>query len=424
MNESGFTGDELIFRHVYGRLVARLTARFGANRLELVEDAVQEALLNAVETWGRKQTPEKPEAWLYKVAQNRILDRLRQVKRRKESSFIDETEDFDEAQLLTAFADSTVHAKPNSSSEEFLSMLERCCDDALPAKSQWVVALKLLCGFSTKEIAQRLFISEENVQKRLERGRSHLDNSSKNEPAADGSTTSDPSHLLHTLYLLFLEGFHSTAIDTPIQRELAEEALRLVTMLCDDPKRSHGDAWALQALLRFHWARIDSRVQNGQILLLEEQDRSLWRRDQIQLAYLCLYRSSTDPKRGRYHIEAAIAAEHCAAPDLSATRWADIVQYYIALERIAPSPYNLIGQAIALSYAEGIEVALKFLREQRPPSWLNGFHYWEASFAQIIERSADPSQALEHWERAAELCPYEREKKFYQTRAQKLRPPQ
>jgi RNA polymerase sigma-70 factor (ECF subfamily) len=268
--------------------VTVLARRVGVRHLELVEDAVQAAMMTALSTWTAQGLPSDPGAWLYRVARNQLLGELRRESGRLRI--------LEQASPGLAGEDdgSPAFFFPGEVRDDLLRMLFICCDDAIPRESQLVLALKTLCGFSTGEIALRLFTSEANVHKRLGRARDRL-----REAAPTGETP--PLEALRSrlpgvhevLYLLFNEGYLSAHTELTIRRELCEEAIRLATLLADHPVGQAPETFALLALLHLHAARLGARIDgDGGLLLLEEQDRSLWDRDRIGVGAMWLARAA------------------------------------------------------------------------------------------------------------------------------------
>lgn len=371
------------FRHEYGRLVAMLARRVGVHHLDVVEDAVQNALLAAVESWPKGATPENPSAWLYSVAYKQCAGELRRRTRRDElgerfglhvTSEADETE--------AAFLAGDVR-------DDLLRMLFACCDDAIPVESQLVLALKTLCGFDIREIAERLFTTEGNVYKRLARARNRL---RELEFELEDLTTSELAARLRAvqaiLYLIFTEGYLSSHANGPIRRELCDEARRLTEVLAIHPVSATPETFALLALMFLHSARLPARQDgSGGLLLLEEQERALWDRKQIQLGLLWLGLSAQGDVFSRYHAEAGIAAEHCLAPSFAETRWNRIVECYDLLDRVAPSALHTLNRAVAMAEWRGATRALSMLEGLEPPTWLTGSHLWSAVLADLHRRA-------------------------------------
>jgi RNA polymerase sigma-70 factor (ECF subfamily) len=387
------------FRHELGRLVSILSRRFGHHRVELCEDAAQNALLHATQSWASKM-PDEPGAWLYRVAHNYVVDELRREKR-------------DERYL----SDVRVDYAEQEVQDDVLRLLFVCADPAIAPESQLVLALKTLCGFSIEEIAIRLFQSEDAVNKRLQRARARLREHAEMQPV-------DPARVhgvLHMLYLLFNEGYSSAEADRLIRRELCDEALRLALMLKEEPGGAIPEVDALVALMCFHAARFDARVDGmGGLLLLEEQDRSRWDQELAERGLSHLVKSGRGESMSRYHVEAAIAAEHCLAPSYAKTNWAEIVRLYDVLERIAPSPLNLLNRAIALAEWKGPDVALAALEAIEVPSWLLGYYLWDATLGELHRRRGDRDQALAHTKRALRVAPTNPEKALLERRIEKL----
>jgi RNA polymerase sigma-70 factor (ECF subfamily) len=387
------------FRRELGRLVSVLSRRFGVHRLELCEDAAQAALLQATRSWC-SQMPDEPSAWLYRVAHNYVLDELRREKR--DERYL--------AEVQVDFAEQGVH-------DDVLRLLFVCADPVILPESQLVLALKTLCGFGIGEIALRLFQSEDAINKRLQRARARLREHAEVQPIDPGRVAS----VLHMLYLLFNEGYSSSQADRLIRRELCDEALRLALMLKEDPKGALPETDALVALMCFHAARFDARVDGwGGLLLLEEQDRSLWNRELVQRGLAHLTRSARGEKLSRYHTEAGIAAEHCLAPSYAQTNWEQIVGLYEVLEQVAPSPLNTLNRAIALAEWKGADVGLAELEALQVSSWLLGYYLWDATLGELHRRRGDRARALAHTKRALAAAPTNPEKALLERRLKRI----
>ena len=389
-----------------------LTRVAGIKHVEVVEDAVQTALMSALTAWTAKDLPEDPGGWLYRVAHNRLIGDLR-----RESGRL---------RLLDRAAhdpaeDSEASAPPYFAGEvrdDLLRMIFVCCDDAIPPESRLVLALKTLCGFSTAEIALRLFTSEANVHKRLARARDRL----REEPPA---VQTPPLETLRSrlpsvygvIYLLFNEGYLSAHAEQAIRRELCDEAVRLATLLAEHPVGAVPETFALVALMHFHTARLGARVdETGGLLLLEEQDRSLWDHERIHLGAKWLERAASGELFSRFHAEAGIAAEHCLAPSFRDTRWKEIADLYAMLESIAPSPLNTLNGAVAVAEWQGADAGLALLEGLAPPAWLAGSYLWDAVLADLHRRAGNAETSRQHRERALASAPTEAVRKLLQRR--------
>jgi RNA polymerase sigma factor (sigma-70 family) len=402
---------EHFFRHEYGRLVSTLSRKFGFQRIAAIEDAVQSALLTALTAWALKGLPDEPSAWVYRVAHNQMIDGVR-----RESAG-------QRAQERAEAPGERVEALDPRFEQELpddqLRMLFVCCHEGIPAESQLVLALKTLCGFSTGEIALRLFTSEVNVHKRLSRARERMRELAPDldAPSELASLQSRIDGVQRVLYLLFNEGYHSAHSDQPVRRELCEEAIRLCRLLVEHPVGDTPASRALLALMYLHAARLGGRLDSaGQLRLLAEQDRTQWDAVLAAEGARWLRLAAEGDVFSRYHAEAAIAAEHCFAPSFGQTRWLEIADLYAMLEKLAPSPLHTLNRAIALAEARGPRAGLSLLQSVRPPSWLAGYYLWDATFGELHRRAGELDRAREHLTRALAAAPTEAERTLLRKR--------
>lgn len=399
---------EPLFRREYARLVSTLSGQVGIDHLETIEDAVQSALLTAVEHWPRSGKPDNPAAWLYRVAYNQLMSDLRHVRHRSQP-FTDQTE--------AALAPDTEPNKTRLTGEiqdEELRMLFVCCDPSIPAESRLVMALKILCGFNVREIAIRLFMSEAHVYKRLQRGRERLRQTPQ--PLVDIT----PEHysprlgdVQRVLYLLFTEGYLSSRVETSVRRELCEESARLTHRLEGHPIGQTTTTMALLALMHLQLARLSARQDGtGGLLLLEEQDRDQLDKHQLQEGLAWLARSASGDDFSRYHAEAGIVAEHALAPTYEATRWDRIAGHYAHLEHLAPAPLHRLNRAVAVAEWQGPQAGLALLTGYHAPAWLTQSYLWEAVLGDLHSRCGNVDQARIHQETALRTAPNETTKKL------------
>lgn len=376
------------FRHQYTNLVASLSRKVGVQHLSYIEDAAQTALLKAWTLWQSQVSP-NPEAWLHRVSYNALLDALRKDKR------LTSNLDWDSADLALGTEDADNIDKELHTDDDLLHLFFICCDPKIPQASSLVLVLKILCGFSIKEISLRLFISEANVYKRYQRARDQLKKSAAyfNTLSANDSTERLNS-VLKVLYLLFSEGYLSYSQDEAIRQDLCEEAIRLTTTLLKKPLFQKPTLFALLALMHLNLARLSSRLgQCGELLLLEEQDRSLWNQNLIAQGFYFFSQSAEGDNLSRYHLEAAIAAEHCRAKSFSATNWQSICGYYQQLEAIAPSYLYRLNRCVALAEWQGAESGLALLEYEAPPTWAAQSHLWLAVSADMHRRCGNKEEA-------------------------------
>jgi RNA polymerase sigma factor (sigma-70 family) len=395
---------EHYFRHESGRLVSILSRRFGVHRVELCEDAVQTALLRAVQSWSQRGPPDDKSAWLYRVALNEVLGALRRAKRTDAC-----VENADQV-AADASTEEALYLEHEVRDDQ-LRMLFVCANPAIPRESQIVFALKILCGFSTEEIALRLFRSHDAIYKRLQRARSAMRECIQglDSPDIEEFSRRLPA-VLEILYLLFTEGYSSAQPDEMIRHEVCEEAIRLGLLLEEHPDGAVPETAALLALMYLNAARFDSRVDGaGGLLLLEEQDRTHWDRDLIHVGISYLHRAARGENFTRYHAEAAIAAEHCLAPTYKETRWDEIARLYQILEGVAPSPINTLNRSIAVAEWKGPAAGLALLEALDPPTWLLGYYLWDATLGELYRRCGNRERATTHLARALDAAPTQAE---------------
>lgn len=373
--------------------------------------------MTALTSWVATGRPDDPGAWLYRVAHNNLIGvlrkdtgRLRIVERTSRGST------FISSPPLPARFDQEVH-------DDLLRMLFVCCDETIPRDSRLVLALKTLCGFSTTEIARRLFLRQASVLKRLGRARERLRETPPEFDVLPLDALRPRLNGVHTvLYLLFNEGYLAAQPDRMIRREMCDEAVRLATLLARHPVGAVPETFALLALMHFHRARLEARVDGaGGLVLLEEQDRSLWDEGEIRQGAEWLQKSAEGQTFSRFHAEAAIAAEHALAPSFAQTRWKEIVDLYSLLDALAPSPLNALNRAVAMAEWQGPEAGLALLRGIDPPTWLLGFHLWDAVHGELERRAGREDRARPYLDRALASAPTEAEKRLLRRRLASLR---
>jgi len=377
-----------------------LSGRFGPQHVEEIEDAVQSALLVALERWPVESPPRNPTAWLYRVATNNLKDQLKTSPNRQR--LIEENVD-----TLRTDGDESIESMPGDIQDDMLRMLFVCCDPGIPRDSQIALALKTLCGFAVEEIATRLLTSESNIYKRLDRARRVL--KSPKMVSFDPGIEQIPKRLdaVHAvIYQLFSEGYLSSCDNLPIRKELCDEAIRLAELIANHPAGGRPDTFALLALMNLHRARMSARQNaSGGLLLLEEQCRSAFDKKRIATGLAWLEKSAFGDELTRYHAEAAIAAEHCLAFSFEETRWDRIVNSYSILNSIAPSPIHLMNQAVAVAEMEGADSGLAMLAQVNPPEWLADSYLWSAVSADLNARSGNMDEANTYQQRALHTAP-------------------
>jgi RNA polymerase sigma factor (sigma-70 family) len=397
---------EHFFRHEAGRLVSVLTRIFGWRHFDLVEDMVQATLADALQAW-RVCVPDNPSAWVHRVAKNKVLDALRRDKigRRVLSEWAAGRPTHDEG-LDQLFLDSEME-------DSQLRMIFACCHPHLARENQLALTLKALCGFSNAEIARALLVGEETIKKRLQRAtRDLIGRQVALEPPAAGELVSRLDSVHQVLYLLFNEGYSSSEGETAIRADLCEEAARLCHLLCSHPRCSTPSTHALMALMLFHAARLEARLDDrGFILLMEEQDRSQWDQRLIRRAQEFLNQSAEGTVISSFHLEAAIAYHHCTAKSCADTDWRAILRLYDALLTIHRSPVYLLNRAIVVAQIEGPHAGIRALDEARQDSALRHYYFLDATLGELYRRAGDLVRARQHLKAAREKTrsPFDRE---------------
>jgi RNA polymerase sigma-70 factor (ECF subfamily) len=398
---------EHFFRHEAGRLVAVLTRIFGWRNFELVEDMMQATLLAALQSWSHRGVPENPSGWVHRVAKNKILDALRrdQIGQRILGEWA-ATRPTQEEGLDFLFLDSEIE-------DSQLRMMFACCHPRLARANQLALTLKALCGFGNAEIARALLVGEETIKKRLQRAtRDLVDQQIALDPPPAGELVLRLDSVHQVLYLLFNEGYSSSNGETAIRADLCEEAARLCHLLCSQPRFSTPATRALMALMLFHAARLEARLdQRGSFLFMEEQDRGKWDQRLMHRAQEFLDQSATGTVVSPYHLEAGIAYLHCTATSYAETDWLAILRLYDALLTIHRSPVYLLNRAIVVAHLEGPQAGVQALDEAGQDPALRHYHLFEATLGELYRRSGDLGRARHYlvMARAKAISPFDQE---------------
>ena len=376
-----------LFRREAGRMVAGLTRIFGPAHLDLAEDVVQEALLQALRTWPFRGLPDNPAGWLVQVAKNRALDALR-----RNASLANKEEDI---RTWAAARD-----QEEMQMDDQLRLIFICCQSAVPAEARVALTLKTVGGFGVPEIARAFLAKEATVAQRLVRAKHRLQQARppfevpppRELPAALDS-------VLEVLYAMFNEGYSTHRGEELVRRDVCHEAIRLACLVTRHPALDTPKAHALAALLHLQGARLGSRVDSeGNLLLLSEQDRSIWDRGLIAAGFHHLDRSARGDELSVYHLEAGIAAGHIGEE----TDWPEILRLYDLLLELKPSPVVALNRAVALAMVEGPEAGLAALAPLR----LDDYYLLPATEGELQARAGHPHRAAEAFRRSLEMvCP-------------------
>jgi RNA polymerase sigma-70 factor (ECF subfamily) len=352
-----------LFRREVGRMVSRLTRIFGTHHLDLVEDAVQYAMLQALQLWAHKGVPDDPRAWMMEVAYNRSLDAVKGQGRLQ--SYQDEEELTQAIEALPGNAVELDQRFAVEVNDEQLALIFVCCHPALPRPASVALTLKVVCGFGVTEIARAFLASEISISQRLVRAKRLIREQRIGfEVPAPDALPARLDSVLEVLYLLFTEGYAPTAGDRIIKDELCAEAIRLAELLAENPAASMPECHALLALMLFQAARFPTRSDAaGDLMLLEEQDRSLWDQSMIARGMRHMERAASGERLTTYHLQAEIAGLHASTEQFEQTNWMHILSLYDLLIRMQSTPVVLINRAIALGQVEGPAAGLESLEQ-------------------------------------------------------------
>jgi RNA polymerase sigma-70 factor (ECF subfamily) len=395
-----------LFRHQAGQMVAWLTRVFGPAHLELVEEVVQDALVKALQQWPFSGVPENPAGWLFAVARNGALDVLR-----RNTSFTDR------AAAIAAELEPR-HPRfsdiPEAVKDDELRMVFMCCHPELPRDGQVALSLKTVGGFSTAEIARAFLTSEATVAQRIVRAKRTL---------RDHQITFDLPHpsvlaprlesVLEVIYLMFNEGYAAHSGEALVRDDLCREAIRLGRLVALSGTTGRPSAHALVALMALHAARIPARLSaSGEMVLLEDQDRSLWDSRLIALGFAHLERSIGGVERTVYHLQAAIAAIHAAAPAYDQTDWPAMLALYDDLLKVNPSPVVALNRAVVQARVEGTSAALRTIVQLENEPALADYYLLPSVKGALLKETGDDAGAALAFEEALRRKCSEPEKRF------------
>lgn len=401
--------------------MAVLAGQLGLQHLQLAEDAVQEALVRALQTWPYRGIPERPEAWLAQTARNIAFDQLRRLQ-----NWDSKRDAIATARPLWMSGDgepeSAREAEAGGPDDETVRMLFVCAHPQLSEEARVALALRTLCGFSPAEIASAFLTSEATISKRLVRARQRIRELGLRFEAPPADELGERLGTVHRmLYLLFNEGYRASTGDHLVRVDLCHEALRLGLELARHPATARPDTNALVALMLLNAARLPARADDsGNPLRLDEQDRSRWNGAMIHRGVEYLARAGKGSALSPYHLEAGIAACHSMAPTASETDWGRILSLYDALVELDPSPVVALNRAVAVARVKGPERGLKALDAILPASALEDYLFHHAVRGVLASEAGRVDEARRHLERALVLATLPGERSFLRCRIEAL----
>ena len=405
---------EALFRQESGRIIATLIRLTGS--FDIAEEAMQEAFASALATWPEKGVPDKPGAWITTVAHRRIIDHVRreQTRREKQDPLLYETE-------LFARAKSQQDPDDMTYPDDRLRLIFTCCHPALNQEAQVALTLRTLGGLTTPEIARAFLLPEPTLAQRLVRAKRKIQDARipYEVPSAQGMPERLES-VQAVIYLIFNEGYIATAGDGLIRRDLCAEAIRLGRLLCD-LLQNEPENLGLLALMLLHDSRRNARIgPQGELITLEEQDRSLWDRERIAEGIGLVERALLMRGVGPYQLQAAIAAVHAESRIASATDWRQIAALYRELMAIHSSPVVALNHAVAVAMSEGLEQGLTLIERVGSSGELDEYHLFHSARADVLRRLERRNEAIQAYRKALELTANKAEQNYLRRRIREL----
>jgi RNA polymerase sigma-70 factor (ECF subfamily) len=406
---------ETLYRSESGRVLATLVRLLGD--LDLAEEAMHEAFAAALESWPKSGIPDKPRPWLISTARFKAIDAMRRRAR------------FDGAQRdLVAHIESCVNSAPPEDEEiedDRLRLILTCCHPALPPEAHVALTLREICGLTTEEIARAFLVTPATLAQRIVRAKAKI----RETPIPYEVPTPQelPARLgavLQVIYLVFNEGYSAAAGAEVTRAELTGEAIRLGRLLTDlraEPEGLGPEVIGLLSLMLLQESRRAARTSPaGELILLENQDRSLWNREQIAEGVALLEKALNSRRFGAYTLQAAIAAIHAEAESAAATDWPQIVAVYDQLARIQPSPVVHLNRAVAIAMRDGPEAGLKQIDAVLEHGELANYYLAHSARADMYRRLGRTAEARSSYEKALALTQQEPERQFLQERIRQL----
>ena len=400
---------EAIYRAERGRVLASLIRLLGG--FELAEEALADAFTAAAQQWPRDGVPRSPRAWLVSAGRFKAIDRLRQGGRLKAAA--------PELQRQLESEDN-VQPEPQEIEDDALRLIFVCCHPALGIDSQIALTLREICGLTTEEIAAAFLATTTTVAQRIVRAKAKIrDLNLPYEVPGPAERQARLDAVLHAIYLIFNEGYSASRGEALIRYSLCAEAIRLARLVRD--LHPSPDIDGLLALLLLHQSRLAARTAaDGSIILLEDQDRTLWDRDKIAEGTTLAQLAFAAPPVGSYTIEALITATHAGTLEASETNWARIASLYDLLLRAEPTPVVALNRAVAIAMRDGPEAGLALVDALLASGELTTYRYAHAARADLLRRLGRTEAARAAYERTLELTEQEQERRFIERRLAEL----
>ena len=398
---------DTVYRTESRRVLATLIRLLGD--FDLAEEALQEAFTSALAQWGRDGVPANPRAWLVSAGRFKAIDVLRR-RSRFDASLVSLAERLD-ADTADAFERDDADVE-----DDRLRLIFTCCHPALPSDARVALTLREVCGLTTEEIARAFLIAPSTLAQRIVRAKAKIRDARI--PYRVPSRAELPDRLdtvLHVVYLVFNEGYSASAGEAVTRPDLSGEAIRLGRLLYE--LLPEAEVTGLLALMLLHESRRAARTDaHGDLVLLENQDRSLWNQAQIAEGVALVDRALASEAVGPYTLQAAIVAVHAQAPTAAATDWGRIVALYDLLMQVTPSPVVALNRAVAVAMRDGPEAGLALIDELLGRGDLADYHLAHAARADLLRRLGRPADARAAYQRALALTQQEPERRFLERR--------
>jgi RNA polymerase sigma-70 factor (ECF subfamily) len=400
-----------LFRRSAGQIVSYLTRLLGPEHLELAEESVQEALIRALQSWPYSGVPNNPGGWLFRVAKNIALDGVR-----RNTNFASKhPELIAELSRKTEIGVSNLEAEEEQLRDDELRMLFMCCHPELSLNLSVPLSLKIVGGFGMGEISRALLSNETTIAQRIVRAKRQVRDSHITLDLPRGRDLAKRlDAVLEVIYLIFNEGYAAFSGENLIRQELCFEALRLGKLVADSSLASP-KLHALVSLMAFQAARLPARVdQEGNMVLLEDQDRGLWDQQLVTFGFRELERSAEGDEITPYHVQAALASVHAQAKDDASTDWPSVLSLYDQLLALSPSPIVTLNRAVAVAKVCGPQEALREIGSLEDEDTLRSYYLLHAVRGRLLKQMNSPKAAAMSFQRALECPCSEPERKFLQ----------
>lgn len=399
-----------LFRTEYRKIVSVLAKRLGLKHLEVAEDIASDTFFVAAQTWGISGLPQNPVAWLYNVARNKAFNYLQRQSILKEKVV---------PELQNHFSDTIeedIDLSPQNIADSQLKMMFAICHPSISPESQVGLALRILCGFGIDEIADAFLTNKETINKRLFRAKEKLrEEKIRPELPETHEIELRLENVLTTLYLLFNEGYYSSSSNQILRKDFCLEAMRLCEQLTTLDITNKPQVNALLALMCFHASRFEARVdRNGELILYEDQDTSLWNQELIQQGAYYIHKSADGNIISKYHLEASIAWWHTQNADTQ-EKWENILQLYNQLLQLEYSPVAALNRTYALAKANGKQEAITEAEKLK----LTGNQFYYMLLGELY-KDIDNSKALDNFNKALEIAKNHSERKVIQKKIENL----